>query len=233
MLSKKFTIISILFLVSLALIGQNTATVSNTKAAALLQMSLFQSELTDESPELKSFSADIQNENVIINWNMNNTNNVLGFELFKSTDGSNWEMIDFVDGEEAVDFTFNYIDETPNWGINFYRIRLMDKSGDYGFLRTTKVVFEYTTGADIGEFFPNPTTNGMTNLNINIPDGGEATIYLHDSMGKLVGTYQKTIESGTDTISFDLTDLSYGIFYAKINLNRVSYTKKIMVRMSK
>jgi Secretion system C-terminal sorting domain len=231
MLSKKITIISILFLVSLALIGQNPTAVSILKKSSFSKNS--QSDNNVEASELSNFSADIKNENVLINWDMNNVNDVLGFELYKSSDGSGWEMIGFVGGDEATGNAFSFVDETPNWGINFYRLKSLNKSGEYGFLRTTKIVFEYTTGADVGDFFPNPSTNGITNLNINIPDGGAATIYIHDSMGKLVGTYQKMIESGADTISFNLSDLSYGIFYAKISVNRESYTKKIMLRMSK
>ena len=233
MLSKKVVFISILVLVSLALIGQNDTTQGISNSSMDSQISIANGNLVDESPELQGFSADISNENVMINWDMNNINDVMGFEIYKSANGQNWEMIGFVDGEESTDYTFSYVDETPNWGVNFYRIKSLNMNGDYGFLRTTKVVFEYTTGADVGDFFPNPATNGTTNLNINIPDGGEATIYLHDSMGKLVKTYQKTIESGADTISFDLNDLSYGIFYAKINVNRESYIKKVMVRMTK
>ncbi len=233
MLSKKVTIISILFLVSLALIGQNANAQNTAIASSLSNINTIDINLSATSSELQSFSADIKNENVLINWDMNNTDDVMGFEIYKSTDASNWEMIGFVDGDETVDQTFSFVDATPNWGINFYRIRSLNMSGDYGFLKTIKIVFEYTTGADVGDFFPNPSTDGTTNLNINIPDGGEATIFLHDSMGKLVGTYQKTIESGADTISFNLSDLSYGIYYAKISVNRESYIKKIMLRMSK
>lgn len=233
MLSKKITIITILFLVSLALIGQNNSTQTISEENTPTNTIILDSNISDATAELLHLSANINNENVQINWDLNNTNDVLGFELFKSVDGSNWEMIGFVDGDETEDFTFTYIDETPNWGINFYRIKSVNMNGDYGFLKTTKVVFEYTTGADVGDFFPNPATNGVTNMNVNIPDGGLATIYVHDSMGKLVNTYQKDIESGADTISFDLKDLSYGIYYAKVSINRQSYVKKLMVRMSK
>ena len=233
MFNKKFTIISILFLVSLALIGQNAPSLASSKLSTITQTNNTESDLSDAAAELRSFTAKINNENVAINWDMSNINDVLGFELYHSTDGSNWEMLTYVEGDETIDYSFSFIDETPNWGINFYRLRMINMNGEFGFLKTTKVVFEYTTGADIGDFYPNPVTNGTANLNINIPDGGEATIYIHDSMGKLAGTYQKTIESGADTISFDLSDLSYGIYYAKININRESYVKKIMVRMTK
>ena len=232
MLSKKVTIISILVLISLALIGQDTST-SFVNSSNISDMDSSTSDAVEAASELRNFSADIENESVLINWDLNNVNDVLGFEMYKSTDGSTWEMIGYVEGDETEDNSFNFVDETPNWGINFYRIKMIDMGGNYGFLRTTKVVFEYTTGADVGEFFPNPATNGVTNLNINIPDGGEATIYIHDGMGKLVGTYQKTIESGADTVSFDLNDLSYGIYFAKISINRENYVKKFMVRMSK
>ena len=233
MLSKKVTIISILVLISLALIGQETASNSLVNNSTVSDRSINSSDAIEAASELTNFSADIKNESVLINWDLNNVNDVLGFEMYKSTNGSTWEMIGYVEGDATEDNSFNFIDETPNWGINYYRIKMIDMGGNYGFLKTTKVVFEYTTGADVGEFYPNPATNGVTNLNINIPDGGEATIYIHDGMGKLVGTYQKTIESGADTVSFDLNDLTYGIYFAKISINRASYVKKFMVKMSK
>jgi len=232
MLSKKFTIITILFLVSFALIGQNDASQAISKSNTFSNISI-DNNSTDAASELGSFSADMKDENVFINWDLNNVNDVMGFELYKSTDGSDWDMIGYVEGEETEDNTFSFVDETPNWGINFYRIKSINMDGDYGFLKTTKIVFEYTTGAEIGDFFPNPATNGVANLNINIPDGGEATVYIHDSMGKLITTSTQIIESGADTISFNLNDLSYGIYYAKVSINRESYVRKLMVRMSK
>ena len=232
MLSKKITIITILFLVSFALIGQNDASQAISKSNTFSNISI-DNNSTDAASELGSFSADMKDENVFINWDLNNVNDVMGFELYKSTDGSDWDMIGYVEGEETEDNTFSFVDETPNWGINFYRIKSINMDGDYGFLKTTKIVFEYTTGAEIGDFFPNPATNGVANLNINIPDGGEATVYIHDSMGKLITTSTQIIESGADTISFNLNDLSYGIYYAKVSINRESYVRKLMVRMSK
>jgi len=232
MLSKKITFITILFLVSFALIGQNDASQAISKSNTFSNISI-DNNSTDAASELGSFSADMKDENVFINWDLNNVNDVMGFELYKSTDGSDWDMIGYVEGEETEDNTFSFVDETPNWGINFYRIKSINMDGDYGFLKTTKIVFEYTTGAEIGDFFPNPATNGVANLNINIPDGGEATVYIHDSMGKLITTSTQIIESGADTISFNLNDLSYGIYYAKVSINRESYVRKLMVRMSK
>lgn len=233
MLSKKITTIYIFLFIALSVIGQNTTSPIVTKLSVNSQINTFDGNPNDATSELRSFSAEINDEKVAINWDMNNINDVLGFELYKSTDGSNWDLIAYVEGDETIDFTFSYTDETPNWGINYYRLRMLNMNGEYGFLKTTKVVFEYTTGAEVGDFFPNPVTNGTANININIPDGGEATIYIHDSMGKLAGTFQKTIESGADTISLDLNDLSYGIYYAKISINRATYVKKIMVRKAR
>ena len=231
MLNKKYTIITILFLTSFALIGQNSVA-SFTSISIPSKTNNDVTDITLESSVLESFTADVENENVLINWGMNNINDVLGFELYKSVDGSNWELNGFVDGEDTNDYTFSFTVETPNWGINFYRIKTINMDGRYGILRMAKVVFEYTTGADVGNFFPNPTTNGTAYLNIKIPNGGVATIYIHDNMGKLVANFQKTIDSGSDRIAFDLKDLSYGIFYAKVSINKESYVRKIMVRVS-
>ncbi len=233
MLSKKITIISILILVSLALIGQNSSTLDANAPSSNSLFNNNESSTSDAVTEIMDISAIIGNEIVQINWNLNNTNNLLGFELYKSTDGNSWEMMTFVDNELASGDSFSFVDESPNWGINFYRIKAVNIDGDYSFLKTTKVVYEYTTGANVGNFYPNPATNGKTNIDIEMPNGGEATIRLYDNTGKLLGTYQKTISHGTNTISLDLINVYDGMLYANINVNRETYSRKIMLRTSK
>lgn len=222
---KKFTIVSILTFITLALIGQNTASQNFTPS----DIEITDNEIIDEASELKSFSTELHNEYVHVNWKMNHTDAITGFELYKSTDGSSWEMVEFFNCDETPETTFEYIDQTPNWGFNFYRIKTIDLNGVSALLRTAKIVVEYETGAEVGDFFPNPSTNGTSQLNINIPDGGEAIIYIYDGMGKLVRTYNKEVQGGTDTISIELDGLSKGVFFATININRESYSKKIMM----
>ncbi len=232
MYSRKITFITILVLVSLALIAQDQAVPASTKYTVTNQGGGATSDEITEKSMVENFSAEIIDEKVFINWNVNNVDDISGFELYKSNDGSGWELIAYLESNEGVDYAYEFVDETPNFGDNYYRLRMLDLDGAYTFLRTTKVVLKYSTGADIGNFFPNPVTNGTTSLNINIPDGGEATIYLHDSMGRLAGIYQKTIASGKDIISLDLTDLTYGIYYIKISINREVYVRTVMIRMS-
>ena len=187
MLSKKFTIITILSLVSLALIGQNNSSDGLIKPSNDAKIIVTNNSPSDATSKLENFSADISNEIVEINWNLNNVNDMLwDSNCIKVLMEWIGKCLLLLTVNETEDNTFQYVDETPNWGVNFYRIKLLNMNGDYTFFRTTKVVFEYETGADVGDFFPNPTTTGNTNLNINIPDSGLATIYIHDGMGKLV-----------------------------------------------
>src|SRR5207244_1431248 len=96
------------------------------------------------------------------------TNNK-GFELERSADGVKFTTITFVatkadHGNSTSALSYNYNDEKPMVGANYYRLKQIDNDGKYSYsnvvLLTRKVTEITLTGV-----YPNPTTK---ELNVKI-----------------------------------------------------------------
>ena len=106
--------------------------------------------------DMKSFKAIKDNSVVKVSWEVGSENNVLGYEVQRSKDGSHFEAIGFVNAAGQTNYTF--IDDRPLAGTNFYRVVSIDNDRR---LKYTSIVsvdgrkdFHLTR-------FPNPTTNSL------------------------------------------------------------------------
>ncbi|MEZ4910917.1 MAG: T9SS type A sorting domain-containing protein [Saprospiraceae bacterium] len=150
------------------------------------------------------------NNTTSILWSTASEVNNGGWYIQRSTDGFNWENLQFVSGKgnsnEKVDYVFS--DNLPLTGSNFYRLRQTDFDGK-DFYSDVKEV-RFSIGSNV-KLYPNPT-NGDLFLD-NVAEGTHYAIY--DVKGKemLSGTireHQKTI---------NLTDLQNGIYAVRLMSN--------------
>ena len=76
--------------------------------------------------------------------------------------------------------TTSHIHAQPANGVNYYRLRTVNTSGDYGYSDIIGIDFNV-----IGNIFPNPATS-QTSLYINAPTEEAAILNVYDATGRLV-----------------------------------------------
>lgn len=158
----------------LALFKRNDNSVSNwTNGAAILDMTANTLTLTGQSTEyilgrssllplhLLSFSATRQSENVLLQWQTSGEINASHFEIERSNDGLVFKTIGIVNAANNSGLhNYNFTDNTPVQGINYYRLKQVDRDGRYTYSPVAKVVFENDGAAFT--VFPNPAGNTIT-----------------------------------------------------------------------
>ncbi|UKN01735.1 hypothetical protein K6119_18585 [Paracrocinitomix mangrovi] len=79
---------------------------------------------------LSGYHSDGKN---FIEWSTASEENTLYFEVLKSRDGSNWEVIDKIDASRnsVTEQFYSSIDANPEPGINYYRLRIYDANGSF------------------------------------------------------------------------------------------------------
>ena len=85
---------------------------------------------------LVGFSADLTtNKTVAISWTTQQEVNTDCFNVEKSNEGSSWLCIATIkaNGNSAKPATYNFVDAFPLKGPNFYRIRIKDLNGNFGY----------------------------------------------------------------------------------------------------
>jgi surface protein len=128
------------------------------------------------------------------------------FEIHKSTDGENWEVLNFINGAGNSNQILNYstYDVQPNEGLNYYRIKQVDFDGKHDFSESTSVIFEMNAQDIDPDIYPNPIHNefgikGNTFIK---------KVHVIDGMGREIATLNN---SGNST--FSIENLSNGLYY--------------------
>lgn len=175
---------------------------------------------------LLTFTAQRTPDYINLLWRTNQERNAAGFEIERSLDGMNYEVV----GEENAN-------NNPGLSVNqyrfedrdpiaikaphriFYRIRMNDKNGEHTYSQVQAV--DPVGGLTKTQVFPNPMNNNSTLL-IDLPQAGIYQIRVINSMGQVVGSVMNGYrDKGVQNIplrqgSFVPSALQNGTYYLRI-----------------
>jgi hypothetical protein len=125
------------------------------------------------------------NETVLLSWNTYSETNNDFFIIEHSTDGKIFSPVGKVmsKGNTQGGFDYSYVHSSPEVGINYYRLRAIDKNGKAEYSVTRKVIFGKNNS--ILNLFPNPA-KGKTILMLDEKDGEQLAIRIYDGSGRMV-----------------------------------------------
>jgi hypothetical protein len=134
---------------------------------------------------LVSFTGTTNNTGNLLNWQVQNEDNLAYYEVQKSADGINFNAIDKVVAKGLTTVTnYNSEDKQPLSSANYYKLRMVDNNNNFTYSPTIKL----NTVLGIGvRLFPTQVTNNR----INITTGKvlqNTTLVLYDITGKFINT---------------------------------------------
>jgi hypothetical protein len=88
---------------------------------------------------------------------------------------------------------------------------------------------EKVIGLEGLNLFPNPANNTLT-INYFTPSMENTTIEIYDLMGQLVNSINANATEGFNSRELDLTSMSNGVYFLKVNQNNNTLTSKFVVR---
>ncbi|MBS1664849.1 MAG: T9SS type A sorting domain-containing protein, partial [Bacteroidetes bacterium] len=160
---------------------------------------------------LLSFTAYKQEASVLLQWQTTGEVNTSYFELERGNDGQKFEKIGITaavnsNGTHAYQFT----DKTPAKGINYYRLKQVDRDEHYTYSTIAKVVFE---GNDQElTVYPNPASNIITISQASSQKTVTLTIF--DQQGRKLLVKELT---NKNTFQVDISSLTKGVYTIQIN----------------
>ena len=170
--------------------------------------------------KLNCFSGSRQDRKNILKWETYSEINSEGFEIQRSLDGKEFAKIGFVEskainGSSSSAIEYGFTDIKPSTGINFYRLKQIDKDGKESFSEIINIKNDGNIKAEIVSIYPNPAKENIS-ISLNSNDGGNYTIHIADITGKIVG--QQFIKSnvGNNKIQFATSTYSSGTYFVKI-----------------
>ena len=171
---------------------------------------------------LFAFEATKQSGNALLSWKTEHEINVAKFEIERSEDSRNFNAVStMITNGSAGAGNYDFTDSTPLTGINYYRIKIVQRDGKYTYSRIRKLDFS-NRGDDI-LIYPNPVT-GQTvfiSASANCSSG-----LLYDGAGKLIKSF--ALQGTSNSIS--IKGISKGIYMLKVISVNSSHTQKIFVQ---
>jgi hypothetical protein len=178
---------------------------------------------------LINFNGRLNGEKVDLNWSTTSEVNSNYFELERSTDGQVFTNVARVTAKGSAATVANYlqVDNAPEVGLNYYRLKIVDKNGSYTY--SNVVVVKYNVSADvISNVKPNPFTNRI-DIYIYLDNSKELMLNLYDVAGNMV--YSKKVKGlkGANIITLsDLYKLAKGTYLLKVITDNNIITEKLV-----
>ena len=183
--------------------------------------------------ELVSFTAELNENNVVLKWITATETNNYGFEIQRKLDNPDWEKTGFVEGHGTTTEIqeYSYKDDISNINENSitYRLKQIDFDGSYEYSK--EVVVENITPLDFALYqnYPNPF-NPVTTIKYSIPEMSKVSLILFNLLGEKVTTlFNEEKTAGNYTIELNAANLPSGIYFYKLQAGDFVETKKMIL----
>lgn len=152
-----------------------------------------------------------------VTWSTSQEVNTSHFVIERGNDGTNFTEIGRVtaNGNSNTLLTYSFVDANPVKGINYYRLRVVDRdnSGKFSAVRSVR-----NEGIADVSIYPNPVNNEMT-LTIDADKAETGALVISDVTGKVVATRTITVAQGNNKLPVNTAALASGAYIIKVQLN--------------
>jgi hypothetical protein len=171
--------------------------------------------------KLISFTAKLKGKNVYLNWTVTNEINFSSYEVEWSTNGSNYEKISSIKGINAANY--QSVHSTPSVGVNYYRLKMIDKDGKYSYSPVRTVDVRSKSFINV---YPNPAKQFLTLTFDNTVT--KAEIRLISAVGTVVKRFQNVTGLQYTISVADLASGYYTIQLVQSSTNIISQKIQIV-----
>ena len=170
---------------------------------------------------LEYFTATPVTAGVLMNWKTGGEVNHSHFEIERSDDKLNFYKIAEITAVHSV-AGYQYLDENPGWGVNYYRLVQIDRDGKrsiYGPLMVKSTM--------LSRSFEVYSTEAAFHLQLEVPVAGIYSFKVYNMNGRTFYSTGIFLEAGLNKLNFPCR-LSPGMYVLRISSNSFSAAKKFI-----
>lgn len=162
--------------------------------------------------KLEDFSVDCQRKEVLLEWNWAFVNDLASYEIERSMDAINFEVILSLSTTTAQ-LNYQYTDLSPEYGTNYYRLKMFDIYGNYAY--SDWVAAECAVASSQVVLQPIPAKDY---LNVEFEQAIESTtrIELFNSLGAQIKQFRYETVPGFNSIRLDIKDCPPGSYLLQL-----------------
>lgn len=178
-----------------------------------------------------SFNATATNSSAVrLNWTTTKEKDLAGFGIERSTDGTNWNLIGFVNAKsngrsENTDYVFTDIQALK--GKSYYRLKISDIRTAFQYSEIRKIFIKDL--AALVSISPNPAKTNAT-IAITSEVNADAVIVFHDMQGRNARTEKHHLFAGGNAITINnLDQLPDGMYNVQIITGQQIINRKLII----
>jgi hypothetical protein len=165
-------------------------------------------------------SAKSTKEGNLIQWSTSSEYNNRGFELQRSTNGTDFTPIEFIatkaiNGNSNAMLSYQTMDKSVLSNTMYYRLKQMDIDNTARFSDIVKVSGNNIKPLYISSISPNPSRN-LIQLGIHAQSNKNASIVISDASGKIIQRRTIQLNAGYQNIPFDITRYATGTYFVLV-----------------
>jgi hypothetical protein len=180
--------------------------------------------------KFSNISVNSLNSSIKVNWSVATELNINQYEIERSSNGSNFVSIGTIAsrGNSTSLINYNFIDGTPINGVNFYRIKAIEKDGNSSYTSVVKI--NASRGKVDMAIAPNPIRGREMNVQLSSLTKGTYTLRLYNNVGQEVFNKQVSTDGGSLTQTFTLpSSVKAGMYNVQLTGNETKLIKKVIV----
>ena len=167
---------------------------------------------------MSSFTANVSNGNVVLNWITATETNNKGFEVQRSS-GSDYQTIAFIQGNgtSTQQHSYTYSDQNVTDGSYSYRLRQVDFDGSSAYSQVVEVNVTAPKVYSLAQNYPNPF-NPTTQINFSLATDSKVTLKVFDILGQEIATLLNgNLLAGPHFVNFDASKLTSGVYLYRMD----------------
>ena len=159
-----------------------------------------------------SFTAAKNGNMIVLQWNTVGEQEILVYEIEKSTDGTNFSKTGKVlpTGNAGLQ-TYRYTDQPGTQATLFYRLKIIEADNSFSYSKVVAIQSGGSTGIDI---FPNPV---KSLLRISTALKGKLNLTIYNAEGRVVITEVHMANAGITIIPVNVDALPAGTYFIRLN----------------
>lgn len=170
---------------------------------------------------LNDFNAIKEKNTARVLWSTSSERNNAYFDVERSRNGKEYYSISShieskaEHGNSSLPLSYSFLDEHPQSGHNFYRLKQVDRDGKITYSTSVDLLFGDQTPVRV---FPNPAQDKLT-IEIQANKTIDVQIQLTDATGRVVLNSGDLMSSGLNTIQLPVQQLQPGVYFIHVKNN--------------
>ncbi len=174
--------------------------------------------------EMTSFTANVNEGNVSLNWSTATETNNKGFDVQRRSENGQYETIAFVDGNgtSTEKHNYSYVDTKLASGNYTYRLKQVDFDGKFAYSKEVNANVELPAVYSLEQNYPNPF-NPSTQINFSLAVDSRVSLKVFDVLGRQVAELvNNNLTAGQHNINFNASNLSSGVYFYRLEAKGVN-----------